>query len=104
MQLSFWLWRPGALASSAILPSTHRAYHEEYGCNFTSVVPTNIFGKWDNFNLEVRTKEALSCCESTRLMVASVVYQDSHVMPGLMHKLYLANSTRQLSGPQLLQL
>jgi nucleoside-diphosphate-sugar epimerase len=30
-----------------------RAYHEEYGCNFTSVVPTNIFGKWDNFNLEV---------------------------------------------------
>lgn len=46
----------------------NRAYHEEYGCNFTSVVPTNIFGKWDNFNLE-----------------------DSHVMPGLMHKLYLAN-------------
>lgn len=31
----------------------YRAYREEYGCNFTSVVPTNIFGKWDNFNLEV---------------------------------------------------
>lgn len=45
----------------------NRCYKEEYGCNFTSVIPTNIFGKWDNFNLE-----------------------DSHVMPGLMHKLYLA--------------
>eukprot|EP01090_Pellita_catalonica_P010688 TRINITY_DN22124_c0_g1_i1.p1 TRINITY_DN22124_c0_g1~~TRINITY_DN22124_c0_g1_i1.p1 ORF type:complete len:299 (-),score=40.09 TRINITY_DN22124_c0_g1_i1:88-984(-) len=45
----------------------NRCYHEEYGCQFTSVVPTNIFGKNDNFNLE-----------------------DSHVIPGLMHKLYLA--------------
>jgi GDP-L-fucose synthase len=45
-----------ALTPSTTLRSTHRAYHEEYGCNFTSVVPTNIFGKWDNFNLEVRTR------------------------------------------------
>ncbi len=52
------------------LHAINRSYREEYGCNFTSVVPTNIFGKWDNFNLE-----------------------DSHVMPGLMHKLYLAKST-----------
>jgi len=36
---------------------------------FTSVVPTNVYGKYDNFNLE-----------------------DSHVLPGLIHKAYLAQS------------
>eukprot|EP00743_Colponemidia_sp_Colp-15_P006015 GILK01006464.1.p1 GENE.GILK01006464.1~~GILK01006464.1.p1 ORF type:complete len:322 (-),score=52.94 GILK01006464.1:139-1104(-) len=45
----------------------NRCYAEEYGCNFTSVIPTNIFGKFDNFHLE-----------------------DSHVIPGLIHKCYLA--------------
>jgi len=39
------------------------------GCLFTSVVPTNIYGKHDNFNME-----------------------DSHVLPGLIHKVYLAQS------------
>jgi GDP-L-fucose synthase len=34
---------------------------------FTSVIPTNIYGPHDNFNLE-----------------------DSHVIPGLIHKCYLA--------------
>ena len=48
-----------------------RAYHQQHpdGCLFTSVVPTNVYGKHDNFNLE-----------------------DSHVLPGLMHKVYLAQS------------
>jgi len=41
----------------------NRAYNEQYGCQFTSVVPTNIFGPHDNFNVE-----------------------DGHVLPGLMHK------------------
>eukprot|EP00128_Syssomonas_multiformis_P013469 Colp12_sorted_trinity150504_noHs@15842 len=45
----------------------NKAYHDQYGCNFTSVIPTNIFGPHDNFNLE-----------------------DSHVLPGLMHKVLLA--------------
>jgi len=45
----------------------NRCYAEEYGCNFTSIVPTNIFGKHDNFHLE-----------------------DAHVLPALIHKLYLA--------------
>jgi len=45
----------------------NRLYHEEYGCNFTSVIPTNIYGPYDNFHLE-----------------------DSHVIPGLIHKCYLA--------------
>lgn len=33
----------------------NRLYNEEYGCNFTSVVPTNIFGKFDNFHLQDST-------------------------------------------------
>ena len=57
----------------------HRAYHQQYpdGCLFTSVVPTNIYGKHDNFNLE-----------------------DSHVIPGLIHKVYLAQS--ELKAPVVL--
>lgn len=43
------------------------AYHEEFGCNFTSAIPTNIFGPHDNYDLE-----------------------DSHVIPGLVHKCVLA--------------
>jgi len=45
----------------------NRIYHSQYGCNFTSVIPTNIYGPHDNFHLE-----------------------ESHVVPGLIHKLYLA--------------
>jgi len=45
----------------------NRAYNLEYGCNFTSVIPTNIFGPHDNYNLA-----------------------DSHVIPGLIHKTYIA--------------
>jgi len=42
-------------------------YSEEYGCNFTSIIPTNIYGPHDNFSIE-----------------------DGHVIPGLIHKCYLA--------------
>lgn len=45
----------------------NRAYHEQYNRMFTSVIPTNIYGPHDNYNLE-----------------------DSHVIPGLIHKTYLA--------------
>jgi len=45
----------------------NRCYHDEYGCMFTSVIPTNIYGKHDNFSIE-----------------------DGHVIPGLIHKAYLA--------------
>jgi GDP-L-fucose synthase len=45
----------------------NRLYNAQFGCNFTSVIPTNIFGPHDNFHLE-----------------------DSHVIPGLIHKAYLA--------------
>ena len=44
-----------------------KAYNEQYGRNFVCVIPTNIYGLYDNFNL-----------------------QDSHVIPGLIHKCFLA--------------
>jgi GDP-L-fucose synthase len=30
----------------------NRLYKEQYGCNFTAVIPTNIFGPHDNYDLE----------------------------------------------------
>ncbi|KAJ7507171.1 hypothetical protein B0H11DRAFT_1970567 [Mycena galericulata] len=45
----------------------NHAYKEEFGCNFTSAIPTNIFGPHDNYDLE-----------------------GAHVIPALMHKCYLA--------------
>ncbi|XP_041429916.1 GDP-L-fucose synthase-like [Xenopus laevis] len=44
-----------------------RAYYEQHGCKFTSVIPTNVFGPHDNFNID-----------------------DGHVLPGLIHKVYSA--------------
>ena len=44
-----------------------RAYKEQYGVNYTCVIPTNIYGPDDNFNLE-----------------------NGHVLPALIHKCYLA--------------
>ncbi|MEE8441845.1 MAG: NAD-dependent epimerase/dehydratase family protein, partial [Spirochaetia bacterium] len=29
-----------------------RYYHEQYGCNFISAMPTNLYGPGDNFDLE----------------------------------------------------
>ncbi|KAL6048277.1 GDP-L-fucose synthase, variant 3 [Balamuthia mandrillaris] len=59
----------GYAYAKRMLDVLNRCYHEQYGCQYTSIVPTNIFGKHDNFNLE-----------------------SSHVIPGLIHKLYLAKS------------
>ena len=44
-----------------------QAYHEQHGCNFTSVVPCNVFGPHDNFNV-----------------------LQGHVIPGLINKAYEA--------------
>jgi GDP-L-fucose synthase len=44
-----------------------RAYREQYGINYVSVIPTNIYGPHDNFNIET-----------------------GHVLPSLIHKCYLA--------------
>ncbi|KAM6125992.1 GDP-L-fucose synthase isoform 1-T1 [Pterocles gutturalis] len=48
----------------------NRGYFEQHGCRFTAVIPTNVFGPYDNFNIE-----------------------DGHVLPGLIHKVYLAKQT-----------
>ncbi|TGZ50856.1 hypothetical protein CRM22_010764 [Opisthorchis felineus] len=50
-----------------MLDVLNRGYTQHYGVVYTSVIPTNVFGPFDNFNLE-----------------------NSHVLPGLIHKAYLA--------------
>ena len=45
----------------------NRSYNKEYDCNFTSIIPTNIYGPHDNFNLE-----------------------NAHVIPSLIHKAYIS--------------
>lgn len=57
----------GYALAKRLIDTMSRAYHEEYGCNFTSVIPTNIYGPHDNFSI-----------------------QNGHVIPGLIHKCYLA--------------
>jgi GDP-L-fucose synthase len=44
-----------------------QAYHEQYGCNFISVMPTNLYGPNDNYNLA-----------------------NSHVLPALLRKFHEA--------------
>ena len=44
-----------------------RAYNEQYGTNYVSVIPANIYGPHDNFSID-----------------------DGHVLPALLHKCYLA--------------
>ena len=45
----------------------NRSYNKEYGCKFTSIIPTNIYGHNDNFNLE-----------------------NGHVISSLIHKAYIS--------------
>ena len=48
-----------------------RAYREQYGLNYKSVIPTNIYGPNDNYNIE-----------------------NGHVLPSLIHKCYLARENK----------
>ena len=50
-----------------------QAYREQYGLNYVSVIPTNIYGENDNFNLE-----------------------NGHVIPSLIHKCYLAKQKNEV--------
>lgn len=97
----------------------NRAYAEEYGCKFTSVIPTNVFGPHDNFSIEDGERaRSLSrglhaAASSGRPRLACMFPRRSapwaaasphaphractlpcrlqgHVLPGLMHKVYLA--------------
>nr|ACO12597.1 GDP-L-fucose synthetase [Lepeophtheirus salmonis]ADD24232.1 GDP-L-fucose synthetase [Lepeophtheirus salmonis] len=56
----------------------NRGYFQQHGRKYTSIVPCNVFGPHDNYNLV-----------------------ESHVIPGLIHKAYLAkknNTTFQIHG------
>jgi len=45
----------------------NKGYYDQHGVKYTSVIPTNVFGFHDNFNID-----------------------DGHVLPGLIHKVYNA--------------
>lgn len=49
-----------------------RAYQEQYGDNFICVIPTNIYGAYDNFSLD-----------------------EGHVIPALIHKCYKAKKNKE---------
>jgi len=49
-----------------------KAYIDQYGDNFICVIPTNIYGPYDNYNLE-----------------------DAHVIPAMIHRCYLAKMTNK---------
>lgn len=53
--------------SKRMLEVLCKSYQSQYNKDFICIIPTNIYGKNDNFHLE-----------------------DSHVIPGLIHKCYLA--------------
>lgn len=57
----------GYAYAKRLIDTMNRAYAEEYGCNFTSIIPTNIYGPHDNFSIK-----------------------NGHVIPGLIHKCYIA--------------
>ncbi|MBS1646637.1 MAG: GDP-L-fucose synthase [Bacteroidetes bacterium] len=48
------------------------SYHKQYGCNFISVMPTNLYGKNDNYDLN-----------------------NSHVLPALLRKFHDAKENQQ---------
>lgn len=55
--------------SKRMIDVLNRAYFEKHGCLFTSIIPCNVFGPHDNFNLN-----------------------KSHVIPALIHKIYNAKN------------
>lgn len=57
----------GYSIAKRMVDSMNHCYHEQYGCQFTSLIPTNVYGPHDNFNVD-----------------------DGHVIPGLIHKCYMA--------------
>ena len=60
----------GYAYAKRMLDVQSRMYRNQFDQKFVTVIPTNIYGKHDNFNLE-----------------------DAHVVPALIHKCYLASKT-----------
>lgn len=61
----------GYAYSKRIVQTLCNSYNKQYGDNFVSIIPTNIYGPYDNFNLN-----------------------DAHVIPALIHKCYLAKENK----------
>jgi len=57
----------GYAHSKRMLDVQSRSYRQQYGCNFVTVVPNNLYGPHDNFDLE-----------------------NSHVIPAIIRKIYNA--------------
>lgn len=57
----------GYSVAKRMIDVLNHCYKDEYDLNYTSVIPTNIYGPHDNFSIE-----------------------DGHVIPGLIHKCYKA--------------
>lgn len=60
----------GYAYAKRMIDVANHAYNEQHGCMFTSVIPTNVYGPHDNYDLE-----------------------DSHVIPGMMHRMFIAKRT-----------
>ncbi|KAI4838834.1 GDP-L-fucose synthase [Plasmodium brasilianum] len=68
----------GYSVSKRVLEILVRFYREKYNYEWICIIPTNIYGKYDNFNLD-----------------------NSHVIPSIIHKMYLAkenNTNVKLMG------
>lgn len=48
------------------------AYRREHGCNFITAMPTNMYGRWDNYHPT-----------------------GSHVIPGMIHKIHTAHMAKE---------
>jgi GDP-L-fucose synthase len=73
------------LLLSVALTGCYSAYHEQFGCNFTSAIPTNIFGPNDNLSVSVIHTLLLRL-----LRHYNSDLEDSHVIPALIHKCFIA--------------
>lgn len=60
----------GYAYSKRMVDVLSRAYNKQHKTKYICVIPGNLYGKYDNFNLN-----------------------DSHVLPALIHKCYIANKT-----------
>src|SRR4051794_20634315 len=69
----------GYAYAKRLIDIQNRTYNDQYGSKYTSVIPTNASGPYDNYNLNA-----------------------SHVLPGLTQKCLLAKSRSSLHPPPLL--
>eukprot|EP00033_Pygsuia_biforma_P003383 GCRY01003706.1.p1 GENE.GCRY01003706.1~~GCRY01003706.1.p1 ORF type:complete len:303 (-),score=10.12 GCRY01003706.1:504-1412(-) len=62
----------GYAYAKRMLDVYNRLYHDEFGMQFTSLILTNVFGPYDNYNME-----------------------DGHVIPGLIHRCHQAKMNNE---------